>query len=140
MTIVKDIMEENIVTIGHDRSALDGAKMIREKNVNFLVIIKNLKPIGILSDSDYVKKLVANNKLASNILITDIMSYGFRSVKPYTEIENAIQKMLNNNIKRLLVFEDGKLIGAITQIGLVSYLRNKLLIDSTIKNIESNKT
>jgi CBS domain-containing protein len=64
------------------------------------------------------------------------MSYKFRWVNPTTKIEDAIQKMLNNNIRRLLILDDEKLVGVITQTDLASYLREKLMIDGTIKNIK----
>ena len=69
-------------------------------------------------------------------MISEIMSYKFRWVEPTTEIEDAIQKMLNNNIRRLLVLDNKKLVGVITQTDLTSYLRDKLLVDGTIKNIQ----
>ena len=63
------------------------------------------------------------------------MSFKFRSVDPTTEIEEAVQKMLNHNIRRLLVLENEKLVGVITQTDLASFLRSKLLIEGTVKNI-----
>jgi CBS domain-containing protein len=44
--------------------------------------------------------------------------------------------MLNNNIRRLIVLENEKLAGVITQTDLAAYLRSKLLIDETIKSIK----
>jgi len=61
----------------------------------------------------------------------------FRWVEPMTEIEDAIQKMLNNNIRRLIVLENEKLVGIVTQTDLTSYLRSKLLIDGAMKDISS---
>ena len=57
-------------------------------------------------------------------------------MEPTTDIEDAVQKMLNNNIRRLLVLDNKKLVGVITQTDLASYLRDKLLVDGTIKNIQ----
>ena len=68
------------------------------------------------------------------------MSYKFRWVEPTTDIEDAVQKMLNNNIRRLIVLENQKLVGVITQTDLASFLRSKLLIEGTVKNIESNES
>ena len=140
MTVVKHIMEKIIPTIEYNKSAVDAAKLIIEKNSGFVIILQNKKPIGIITENDYMKKIITKNKLALEVPLKDIMSYKIHSVKPSTEIENAIQKMLNNNIKRLLVFENNEIIGVVTQAGLASYLRNKLLIDSTIKKIDSSKT
>jgi len=135
---IRDIMEKNVVTIEHDKTALDAARLISEKDVSFLVIMKNNIPVGILSESDFVKRLAAYDKKASAVIISEIMSSKFRWVEPTTEIEDAIQKMLNNNIRRLVILNDGKLVGIITQTDLTGFLRDKLLVDKTIKNIQKN--
>ena len=95
-------------------------------------------PVGVLSESDFVRKIAAEDKKSSDVPISDIMSYKFRSVGPTTTIENAVQKMLNNNIRRLLILEDDKLVGVITQTDLASYLRDQLLVDGTIKSIRND--
>ena len=46
--------------------------------------------------------------------------------------------MLNNNIRRLLILEDEKLVGVITQTDLARNLRDQLLVDGTIKSISNN--
>ena len=134
---VRDIMEKKVITIQHDENSFDAAKMLKEKEISFLVITKDNLPIGIVSERDFVRKVVAEDKSASEIPLEDIMSKKFRWVKPDDLIEDAVQKMLNNNIRRLLVLENEKLVGVITQTDLTSFLRSKLLINGTIKNIES---
>jgi CBS domain-containing protein len=135
---IRDIMCKDVITIEDDKSAEDAAKIISENDISFLVIIKNGLPIGVLSEKDFVRKLAAENKNASDTQISEIMSYKFRWVEPTTSIEDAIQKMLNNNIRRLLVLEDGKLVGVITQTDLAAYLRDQLLVDGTIKSINTD--
>ena len=135
---IRDIMCKDVITIEDDKSAADAAKIISENDISFLVIIKNGLPIGVLSEKDFVRKLAAENKNASDTQISEIMSYKFRWVEPTTSIEDAIQKMLNNNIRRLLVLEDGKLVGVITQTDLAAYLRDQLLVDGTIKSINTD--
>ena len=135
---IRDIMEKNVVTIEDDKTALDAAQLISEKDVSFLVIMKNNIPIGVLSESDFVKRLAADDKKASEVIVSEIMSSNFRWVEPETEIEDAIQKMLNNNIRRLVILDNSKLAGVITQTDLTGFLRDKLLVDKTIKNIQKN--
>ena len=135
---IRAIMEKNVVTIEDDKTALDAAHLISEKDVSFLVIMKNNIPIGVLSESDFVKRLAADDKKASEVIVSEIMSSNFRWVEPETEIEDAIQKMLNNNVRRLVILDDNKLAGVITQTDLTGFLRDKLLVDKTIKNIQKN--
>ena len=138
MAQIRDIMEKNVVTIEHDKTALDAARLISEKDVSFLVILDGDTPVGVLSESDFVKRLAADNKKASDVIISEIMSSNFRWVEPETELEDAIQKMLNNNIRRLVILDNNKLSGVITQTDLTGFLRDKLLVDETIKNIQKN--
>jgi len=137
---VRDIMQKNVIAIQEDKSALDAAKLISEKDISFLVIVKDGKPIGVITEKDFVRKIAAQDKQASLTPLSEIMSYKFRWVEPSTEIEDAVQKMLNNNIRRLIVLEDEKLVGVITQTDLTDFLRSKLLIEGTVKNIGSEKS
>lgn len=133
---VRDIMEKNVITIDINETANIAANQMKENDISFLVIIENGKPVGVVSERDFVQKLCINNQNSSDVKISDIMSYKFRWVNPITKIEDAIQKMLNNNIRRLLILDDEKLVGVITQTDLASYLREKLMIDGTIKDIK----
>ena len=136
MAQIRDIMQKNVITIEHDKTAHDAACLISEKDISFLVIMKDDIPIGVLTESDFVKRLSARDKKASEVIISEIMSNKFRWVNPETEIEDAIQKMLNNNIRRLLILDDERLVGVLTQTDLTEFLRNKLLVDQTVKNIQ----
>ena len=137
MTQVRDIMQKNVIAIDHDKTALEAAEMLKEKEISFLVIIKDNKPSGIVSERDIVRKIAAEDLTASSIKLEEIMSKKYKWDEPNTEIEFAVQKMINNNIRRLLVLENENLVGVITQTNLAELLRSKLLINGTMENIES---
>ena len=137
MTQVRDIMEKNVITIDYTKNALDSSVILKEKEISFLVILKNGKPEGIVSERDIVRKIAAEDIKSSQIQLEEIMSKNFKWVEPETEVEHAVQKMLNNNIRRLIVLEDEKLAGVITQTNLAEVLRSKLLINATVDNMNS---
>ena len=112
--------------------------MLKEKEISFLVVINESKPVGIVSERDIIRKIVADNKDAVVTPLEAIMSKKFKWVEPNSSIESAVQKMLNNNIRRLVVLENEKLAGVITQTDLTEFLRSKILINATIENIESD--
>ena len=56
MTQVRDIMEKNVITIEHDKTSLEAATVLKEKEISFLVIMENEKPTGIVTERDIVKK------------------------------------------------------------------------------------
>ena len=135
---IRDIMEKNVITIENGKTAQEAAEIIAEKDISFLVVINDGIPQGVLSESDFVRKVAATDKKSSEVKVSDIMSYKFRSVDPTTTIQDAVQKMLNKNIRRLLVTDNEKLVGVITQTDLASYLRDQLLVDGTIKSISND--
>ena len=137
MTLVRDIMEKNVITTDQQKTAHEGSIILRDKDISFLVIVKDEKPVGIVSERDVVRRLAAEDIKASSITLGDIMSKKFRWVKSDTTIEDAVQKMLNNNIRRLIVLDDEKLSGVVTQTNMTEYLRSKILINETMENIKS---
>ena len=135
MTQVRDIMEKNVITIDYTKNALDASLILKEKEISFLVILKEGKPEGIISERDIVKNIAAEDVKSSQIQIEEIMSKNFKWVEPEAEVEDVVQKMLNNNIRCLIVLENEKLVGVITQTNLSEVLRSKLLITATVDNI-----
>ena len=138
MAKVRDIMQMNVITIESLKKAHDAAIILKEKEISFLVVVKEGKPIGIVSERDIVRKIVADNKDAQTTQLETIMSKNFKWVEPNASIESAVQKMLNNNIRRLVVLENENLAGVITQTDLTEFLRSKILINATVENIETD--
>ena len=138
MAKVRDIMQKNVITIESVKKARDAAIILKEREISFLVVVKEGKPIGIVSERDIVRKIVADNNDAQITQLEIIMSKNFKWVEPNASIESAVQKMLNNNIRRLVVLENENLAGVITQTDLTEFLRSKILINATVKNIETD--
>ena len=138
MAKVRDIMQKNVITIESVKKAHDAAIILKEKEISFLVVVKEGKPIGIVSERDIVRKIVAENNDPQTTQLETIMSKNFKCVEPNASIESSVQKMLNNNIRRLVVLENENLTGVITQTDLTEFLRSKILINATVENIETN--
>jgi CBS domain-containing protein len=138
MAKVRDIMQKNVITIESIKKAHDAAIILKEKEISFVVVVKEGKPIGIVSERDIVRKIVADSNDAQATQLETIMSRNFKWVEPNASIESAVQKMLNNNIRRLVVLENENLAGVITQTDLTEFLRSKILINATVENIETN--
>ena len=135
MTQVRDIMEKNVITVEHDKTVLDASIILKEKEISFLVIMQDGRPSGVVSERDIVRKITAEDRVASQVKLEEVMSRNFRWVEPDTAIEAAVQKMLNSSVRRLIILHDGDLAGVVTQTNLTEFLRSKILINGTIENI-----
>ena len=96
MSKARDIMQKNVITIELEKTAQYALTILKDRDISFLVV-ENSKPVGIVSERDIVRKIVAENKKASKIQLESIMSKKIKWVQPNSSIESAVQKMLNNN-------------------------------------------
>jgi len=112
--LVKDIMSKPVISIEENKTAEDAGKLMKRTRKGCLIVTKKNKPVGILSDSDLIKRVVATNLRAKQVKIKDIMSKPLVSVKTTDNILAAVRKMKKSNIHRLPVIEQGKVVGLIS--------------------------
>ena len=128
---VREIMNRDVIGVDPDDTAEVAAQMMNRYDVGNLVVIKNKKAIGIVTEEDLVGKLVSKNLLPEKVKIEDIMTSPLITVSPNTSLTSAMRIMLKNNIRRLPIVEDRKLVGIITNKDILSVSPelNRILID-----------
>jgi CBS domain-containing protein len=130
--LVRDIMTKNVVTIASDKTALDAAKLMAEKGISSLIVVKNGNPEGIITERDFIKKICVKELQVAQIKIINIMSKIQTIAEPDTPIEVAVQRMVNRRIRRLPILQDGRVVGIITVTDLARHLRTILLIEGAL--------
>ena len=111
---VKDVMSKPIITIEENKTAKEAGKLMKKARKGCLIITKKRKPVGIISDSDLIKRVIATDKKASKVVLRTIMSKPLVTVSPGDNILVAVRKMRKSNIHRLPVLEKGKVIGLLS--------------------------
>ena len=129
---VKDIMSKDLVTISKERSALEAAKIMTDKGVSSLIVLSGDQPVGIVTERDFIKKICLKELQLSEVQIGNIMSKIRTYATPDTSIEVAVQRMINNRIRRLPIIDNDKLVGIVTVTDLAKYLRTILLLDGAL--------
>jgi CBS domain-containing protein len=110
---VSEIMSAPAITIDVKKNASDAAKLMRKTRRGFLVVVKNKKPVGVISESDLVE-LVAANKQGRKTKISAIMQTPIVTISPEKTIVDAVHIMKKNNLHRLPVIDGNKLVGVIS--------------------------
>ncbi len=136
-SVVRDIMTKEIVTIDGNSTALEAAKLMTEKGISSVFIVKDGNPIGIVTERDFIKKICAKELAVSQVKIGDIMSKILTTASPDTPIEVAVQRMVNHKIRRLPIMERGKVVGIITVTDLAKHLRTTLLLEGALSDTGS---
>jgi CBS domain-containing protein len=131
---VKDIMCKDLVTISKERSALEAAKIMTDKGVSSLIVLSGDQPVGIVTERDFIKKICLKELQLSEVPIEQIMSKIRTYATPDTSIEVAVQRMINNRIRRLPIIDEDKLVGIVTVTDLAKHLRTILLLDGALSS------
>jgi CBS domain-containing protein len=130
--VVRDIMTKHVVTIDENRTALEAAKIMAEKGISSLIVLKDQNPVGIVTERDFVKKICIKELKISHVKVNEVMSKIRTFADPEIPIEVAVQRMVNHKIRRLPIMETGKVVGIITVTDLAKYLRTILLIEGAL--------
>ena len=133
MDTIRDIMIRDVITISKDKTAYDAAILMNNNEIGSVVVIEDDKIIGIVTERDLVRKVCAKLLPSNQVLIKDIMSKPVITGEPDLEPEVAVQRMLNNKVRRLPIVEDGKLVGIVTITDLAKYLRTRSLIEKVFE-------
>jgi CBS domain-containing protein len=130
---IGQLVNNTLETIDISSSAQKASKKMRDKNISSLVVTDDYnKAVGIVTERDLVRKVCVNDASSSNILIKDIMSFPLLTIDAGASVEQAVDIMIQNGLRHLLVIENNdvyKPLGIITHSDFARYLKAKLDID-----------
>lgn len=112
---VKDCMCKKVVRATPETTLNEIAKLMENNNVGCVPICNTENHIvGFVTDRDIITRCVATNKNCSQTKASDIMTTKVIKITPDTELDNAIDTMSKNQIRRLPVIENEEIVGMLT--------------------------
>lgn len=116
---VEEIMVDKVITIEATATVRDAAKLMNKHDIGCLVVVAEGRPIGIVTERDMLKRVLAKPEEIKKINVQEIMSKPLTVGKPDMEIESVAKIMFTKKIKKLPIVEKGKLIGLVTLTDLL---------------------
>lgn len=123
LAIAQDIMTTNLITIREDTKARDAIKLILDKRISGLPVVReNMSLAGIVSEKDFLQLAFYDNiddAKVADFMITEVITAG-----KDTDLLEICEIFMNNNYKRIPVVDDNKLIGIISRKDMLKYVLN----------------
>jgi CBS domain-containing protein len=119
---ISDMMTRKLETVQETASIQEAAKKMKDNNVSSLVVVDGEgKPQGLVTERDLVRKACINDVRTSSVTNKEIMSSPLITIDSNSSASVAVDMMLQNNIRHLLVVDKSnttKPIGIITPLDL----------------------
>jgi len=118
-SVVSDIMKE-LVTIEGSASVKEAAEKMLEKGIGSIVVTEKGNPVGIVTKSDLLSRVIVNCRDPRECKIGDIMSSPLISINKNTPILDAMRELRQRKVRRLLVSDGVKLVGIVSEYDMVN--------------------
>jgi CBS domain-containing protein len=110
---VRDIMTPNPRTVSPDDTLESAARIMRDEDTGAVPVVRDGRPIGILTDRDIVIRAVADGGATSRA-VREIVTERLISISPEASTREATELMSEHQIRRLPVVENDRLVGIVS--------------------------
>ena len=112
---VADVMTKNPRTLDADSSIADAARMMLEQGIGDVLVMRNHRFCGIVTDRDIVVRAIAHDRDPNQTRLEEICSSEVLvTVRPEDSAEEAMQRMKEHSLRRLPVIDAGLPVGIVT--------------------------
>ena len=117
MINVRDILRDKgttVYSISPDDTVYDALKIMAEKNIGSLVVLKEGRIAGVISERDYARKIVLKNKFSKETKVEEIMTGEVATVTPDVDLEQCMGLVTEKRLRHLPVVENDRVVGIIS--------------------------
>ncbi|MBT5471366.1 MAG: CBS domain-containing protein [Nitrospina sp.] len=120
MDVIKDFMSTPVLSVNVQTTVEETAKVMEEKGISCLLVKENEGPVGLITTSDLVKRVIARGLDPKTTEVHSIMSKPLITLNHYLTRSDANELMQRNKIKHLAVTEQNSVIGILTPKDMIS--------------------
>jgi signal-transduction protein with cAMP-binding, CBS, and nucleotidyltransferase domain len=134
MRLVKHLLEGKsgaIHSIGPDKPVLDAIRLMADKHVGALLVMRGDEMVGIVSERDYARKVILKGRSSADTPVSEIMTAPVISVAPGDSAHRCMRLMTDMRIRHLPVLDSARVVGMLSIGDLV-----KAVIDEQAAELE----
>jgi CBS domain-containing protein len=125
----------DVFSVGADTPVLEAIRLMADRHVGALLVMKGEELIGIVSERDYARKVILKGRSSADTPVSQIMSAPVVTVSLSNSVQECMQLMTNRRIRHLPVVEGKKVLGIVSIGDLVKAVMEEQ--QQTIEQLES---
>ncbi|MGA8903652.1 MAG: CBS domain-containing protein [Candidatus Bathyarchaeia archaeon] len=119
---VASLLQEDMASVESGATVSEVAGIMAQKSVRNIFVMSKGVPIGLVRDWDIVRRVVAPKLNPETVKVDEIMCTPVASVNADAELSEIAALMAETGVRRILVMQDGKVLGTITAGSLLNTL------------------
>ena len=121
--------------VAPEAMVIDAIRLMSEKGVGALLVLEDGNLVGIISERDYTRKIILQNRSSLNTPVKDIMTSKVLYMTPDQTVEECMVLMSKHHIRHMPVMENGKPIGVLSTKDVMYHVISEK--DSIISQLEN---
>ncbi len=125
--ILEDVMSPDVFVLDKNALVSSALEKMAQRAVSCIVVVQENKPIGILTERDVARLLIKYENIGT-MQLSEVMSTSIKSVSKMISLNEAVDQMRKNQLRRLVIVDDnGHIEGLATQSDIVKGLEGKYI-------------
>jgi len=134
---VEDVMVKEVITVKAGAPVREAVKLMNNHEIGCLVVVNRGKPVGIVTERDMLKRVLAESIDPGKINVSKIMSKPLVAGWSHMDLEDAARLMFRKKIKKLPIVEGERLVGLVTLTDIAfAHVESKMV--EVIKELSSS--
>lgn len=124
MSTVKDLLARKgtaVISVAPEQTVLDAAHVMNEKGIGGVVVMTGAKLVGIFTERDIMRRVVAASRDPATTLISDVMTADPMTITAEMQVAVCRAMMSARRIRHLPVVHDGGLVGVVTSGDVLAF-------------------
>lgn len=118
------MMSRRICSVAASAPVIEAARTMQEAKVGALLVAEGPRYLGVVSESDLVRRVLAVGSDVNHVRVADVMQAPIITIEIDRSAHEASDLMAERGIRHLAVTEDGKIVGMLSVRDLLRYFKN----------------
>ncbi len=132
---IEDVMVDEVISVQEKATVRKAAELMNKHGIGCLVVVKKGKPVGIVTETDMVNRVILDSVDPKETNVAKIMSRPLVVGNPQMDVDEATRIMRTRKIKKLPIVKKGRLVGLVTTTDIV---RSPEVMKMMIRTINRN--
>lgn len=126
---VSEIMSTDIAKVDAEATVADAARVMRSRNISCVVVMNGNEAVGVFTQNDVLGRVVAMGRNPTRMPVADVMSIPILPIPLNYSVFTANRAMEKMHIHRLVVRDDDRICGIVSQTDIMRAVESKLQKD-----------